>query len=187
MNLKNHKYSKLWESNFFWEDSRLLDNSPKCPNFPICPLLQHFSCDWLFSFSFDILHEVEGSWEYFVICTQNWWSRIFLKNSFFVQKRAKKAQNDLIFICFPIMEAFFFLIRFASYTPLQVFFKPKTQNSLFWLIFPQVPTRLCPGPAGGRGTFSTPSPRHSAAFLLLAFSFKLKLFSKKRQEHFFKK
>ena len=31
----------------------------------------------------------------------------FFKNFLFVQKRAKKAQNDLIFICFPIMEAFF--------------------------------------------------------------------------------
>ena len=70
-------------------------------------LLKRFSCDWLISFLFDILHEVEGSWEYFVICTQNWCSRFFFKNFLFVQKRAKKAQNDLIFICFPIMEAFF--------------------------------------------------------------------------------
>ena len=186
MKLKNHKHSKLWESNFFWENSRLPDNSPKCPNFPICPLLQHFSCDWLISLLFDILHEVEGSWEYFVICTQNWLSRIFLKNSFFVQKRAKKAQNDLIFICFPIMEAFFFLIRFASYTPLQVFFKPKTQNCLFWLIFPQAHTRLCPGSAGGGGLLAPLAPDTQLHFYYWSFLLN-SIFFKKRQELFLKK
>ena len=66
---------------FFWENSHSPNNSPKWPNFSVCPLLQRFSCDWLISFLFDILRKVEESWEYFVISTQNWWRRIFCKNS----------------------------------------------------------------------------------------------------------
>ena len=68
---------------------------PKWSNLSICPLLQHFSQDWLMSWFF-----MYFGWKGWTISTQNWRSWIFWENSQFLETGPKgpKLSNLSIFL-----------------------------------------------------------------------------------------
>ena len=169
---------------FFGENTRSPHNSPKWPNFSIFPLLQRFFCHWFISFLFYILHEVEGSWEYFVICTQNWWSRIFLKKFLFVQKRAKKAQNDPIFSCFPITEAFFYSLDLPHIHLFRCFLSLKHKIVCSGWFAPKFPPGSALDPLGVGGLLASVPPDPQLHFYLWSFLLN-SIFFEKRQLLFF--
>ena len=184
MKLKNHKYSRLWESNFF---GKILARRTTARNGPIFPFVLYYSvffCHWFISFLFYILHEVEGSWEYFVICTQNWWSRIFLKKFLFVQKRAKKAQNDPIFSCFPITEAFFYSLDLSDIHLFRCFLSLKHKIVCSGWFAPKFPPGSALDPLGGGELLAPLPPDPQLHFYVWSFLLN-SIFFEKRQLLFF--